>query len=305
MKTKMIILTFLMAFWAAVGFASSFTPGTEPVDPMEFGRNLLRRIEAVQAQRDTLEAIIGDEGAYRAYRGKTVQEVIERFTNERAEPEASFFKTLNGCVEMGMGQPKETMTMSALLKGKKANLDALERFLESTGVDIAALREEKELAKVTAAAAALETMPSKEDVFRGDFRTNPDLGRYLHFYLTTDTFDELLGYQNALPIAYGIDFIESDQRLPAIFAAFGRAYRVERPYLWRNLIEIIADQFCGGAKDDRIDGYLHKLKYNDTWDINKGITRSNHHNHTPKAYEWLTLQDGTRMVERVRRGLRL
>lgn len=290
----MIFFTFLMAFWTVAGFASDF-------DPMEMGRNLLARIDAVQKQRDALEAMIGDGGPYRGFAGKPVQKMLDALEGATEEPDAGYLAALNSCIAMDSSLPKDVMTLSGLLAQKRKNLDALERFLESTGVDIAALRAES----VAAAAVALKAMPSKDEVFRGDFKTNPELGRYLHFYLTTDTFDELLGYQNTLPIAYGIDFIESDQRLPAIFAAFGRDYRVERPYLWRNLIEIIADQFCGGAKDDRIDGYLHKLKYNDTWDINKGITRSNHHKHTPQAYEWLTQQDGTRMVERIRRGLRL
>ena len=305
MKTKIAFLTILMAFWASVSFASGVA--SDPADPMEFGRKLLRRIDAVQAQRDTLEAIIGAEGAYRAYRGKTVQEVIDKFTNERGEPEASFFKALNSCVEMGIGQPKEIMTMSALLEEKKANLAALERFLESTGVDVSALRKESELPKVTAAAVALSTLPSKEEVYRADFNLRPDFGKYLPYYLTYDDLGAFFEAQAPLPVKYGAEFIENYPRFPAIFGAGGREYKRDSRYIWRNFMEIVMKRFHGGGdpSDGPFNPYAERLKYNDVWDINSRVAGGTHNKRTEDAYRHFNSSGVEKAGVRLRRGLRL
>ncbi|MBY0281933.1 MAG: hypothetical protein K2W94_07215 [Alphaproteobacteria bacterium] len=306
MKKKIAFLTVLMALWVGAGFASGFD--VESGDPMQLGRNLLARIDTIQAQQVALEAMLGDSGPYKAFAGKSVQKLIDALDESTDEPDVGFLAALNSCVNDVYSKiDPSTTTLAALLEMKGKNLGALSRLLASMGVDISALRPEAELAKVTAAAVVLETMPSKEEVFRGDFNLRPDLGQYLHYYLTYDDLDAFFNAQALLGIKYGAEFIENDQRLPAIFGAGGREYKRDSRYIWRNLMEIVMNRFHGGGdpSDGPFNPYAEKLKYNDVWDINARLAGSTHNKKTLDAYRHFNSSGVQKAGVRLLRGLKI
>jgi|GEM_PF-4688475 hypothetical protein len=301
MKKKIGFLVILMALWTGDGFASSFT-----ADPMELGRNLLRRIDAIQSQCDGLEGMIGESGAYRGFAAKSVQKALDTLDGATEEPDAGFLAALNSCVsDVHSPIDPEATTLGQLLTMKKSNIAALERFLNAQGIDIAALREERELAKVTASAAILSTLPSKEEVFRADFNLRPNLGQYLHYYLTLENLPEFFDAQAPLQIKYGAEFIENDQRFPAIFGAGGREYKRDARYIWRNLMEIVMNRFHGGGdpSDGPFNPYAERLKYNDVWDINSRVAGSTHNKRTQDAYRHFNSSGVERAGIRLLRGL--
>ena len=309
-KMRIKFLIILMAVSTSISWATSDPERSDrPTDPKALGRLLLERIERVQNECDTIEQMIGDGGLYKGLASKPVQKALDTFSGATEEPEAGFLKALNSCLsDFHMtAVDKDRDTLERLWTNKKEHLNALERFLTEQGIDIESLKEEREAEKIAGAAVALEALPTKADVFGGDFRSRPELGKYLHYYLSLETLGEFLDTQASLPIAYGAEFIADDERFPAIFGAGGKEYKKDARYIWCNLMEIVMNRFHGGVNpnDDSFNPYAAKLKYNDVWAINAHLTGNTRSKKTQDAYEHFKSSGIEKAAVRALRGLGL
>ncbi len=310
MRFKLILLGVISLLFLNAVSAWAAAPAEDAVDPRELARKLFARIVRLEEQGNAIADMIGDGKPYKGLADKPVQTALTVLAEATEGEDVRFLGALNDCLEMDARasvplNPK-TITLEALLRVKRANVDAIARFLESQGVNVAQLREEVEAEKLAAAAKAMDTAPTKEEVFDGDFFAHPDLGKYLHLYLTLDNVREFFEAQSRRDVSYGWGEIVGDQRFPALFAVWGKTYeRGNQQNIWCTLIEGIAHHFAGGdTNESKVDPYLKQFRYQDTWAIN-GHLADTHHKRTHDAFSYLSSKSGTRAVVRVLRGLGL
>lgn len=298
MKNLLVILGLVIA--TAI---PGWTADEDVADPRELGRKLLTRIEQLHAQYVAIDGMIGDGRPYKGLAAKPIQSALTLLAGSTEANDIDFLAALTDCRAMEPALNLETTTLGTLLHAKGENIDAIVRFIESMGVNIAELREEAQAERLAAAAKAMDAAPSQAEVFGGDFFANPNLGNYLHLYLTLSNVPEFFETQSRLSANYGWGEISRDQRFPALFSVCGKTYQGDAKYLWRNFIELVAHRFAlGDTNESKVDPYLKQFRYQDTWAINGHLTTT-HHKRTHDAFSYLSSQPGTIAVNRLLRGL--
>jgi hypothetical protein len=278
MKTKQTLLIVM----SLILTAAIPSWGTEPgvVDPKELGRRLLTRIERLQSQRDAINGMIGETGAYKGFAKKSVQKALDTLGEDAEGDDAHFLAALKDCQVIDSTLDPATKTLEDLLKDKENSIAGILRYLEEQKLDIEKLREESETEKLSPAAQIIETAPSQSDLFREDLYANADRAKLLFLHLNRENLREFVDAQNGVrhDLCWGEP--TKDERLKVIFSVAEREYKHDDKYLWFGLIDILNENI--GVNIDNVDPYLKKLGYEDTWEIN-GHFQGTHNKVTPDA----------------------
>ncbi len=253
----------------------------DEVDPRELGRKLLGKIDQLHTQYVAIDGMIGDGKPYAGLATKPIQSALTLLAGSAEANDIDFLAALNDCRIMEPALNLETTTLETLLDAKRKNIDAIVRFIESMGVNIAELREEAQAERLAAAAKAIDTAPSQAELFREDLYGNSERAKLVLLHLTRFNLSEFVDAQNAIRNHLREGQLTSDERLKAIFSTVGRQYRSDDKYLWFALIDILSENIPG-VNPDNVDDLVKKLGYQDTWAIN-GHFQGTHNKKTPDA----------------------
>ncbi len=276
MKNLLVILGLVIA--TAI---PSWAMDQEVPDSRELGRKLLGKIDQLHTQYVAIDGMIGDGKPYKGLATKPIQSALTLLAGSTEASDIDFLAALNDCHTMEPALNLETTTLETLLDAKRKNIDAIVRFIESMGVNIAELREEAQAEKLAAAAKAIDTAPSQADLFREDLYANADRAKLLLLHLTRSNLGEFVATQAGVRNHLREGQLTSDERLKAIFSTVGRQYRSDDKYLWFALIDILSENIPG-VNPDNVDDLVKKLGYQDTWAIN-GHFQGTHNKKTPDA----------------------